>query len=89
LSYSIELGRHADKAIKRGTIGDEELLAIINDFLDKFKGIDVSIEFKKLKGRWAGFYSIKAGNLRIIARVDFDERRVFIDRIDPRGDVYK
>ena len=89
MNYAIELGRMAEKAIRRGLINDDELRAIIGDFLDKFEGVDVNIEFKKLAGKWAGFYRIRKRDLRIIARVDFDGRRVFVDRIDDRKDVYK
>ena len=89
MNYSIELGRMAENAIKNGLMNDDELLAVINDFLDKFEGVDVNIDFKKLSGKWEGFYSIRKGRLRIIASVNFDGHSVFVDRIDHRKDVYR
>ncbi len=59
MSYSIELGRMAEKSIKRGLIDDDELYDIIDDFLDSFEGADVNIHFKKLAGKFFALLSYK------------------------------
>ncbi len=42
-----------------------------------------------MKGKWKGYYRIRIGKVRIILKVDFKEKRIFIDRMDYRGRVYK
>lgn len=44
---------------------------------------------KKLKGKLEGKYRYAIGDLRIIYRVNAEERTVFIEAIGPRGDIYK
>ena len=55
----------------------------------KFKGEDININIKKLRGEWEGFYRIRFGKLRIIAEFQFEGCRAYIERIDWRGSVYK
>jgi len=50
---------------------------------------DLTIDLKKLKGDWEGYYRIRAGRLRIIISFLEEERIVRIHLIDFRGDVYK
>lgn len=44
---------------------------------------------KKMEGRWAGFYRIRQGNLRIIYLHHQEKNLVLVTHIAPRGDIYK
>ena len=44
---------------------------------------------KRLKGRLTGKYRYALGDLRIVYRVDVEERTILIEAIGPRVDVYK
>ncbi|MBI4378409.1 MAG: hypothetical protein HY578_04865 [Nitrospinae bacterium] len=48
-----------------------------------------NIDVKKLKGKWEGYHRICSRKIRIILKVNFEERRIYVDTIDYRGDVYK
>jgi len=47
------------------------------------------LNIRKLKGEWQGFYRIRVGRIRIILRIDRNEKTIFVYDIDFRGDVYK
>ena len=53
------------------------------------KSESVSVDVKKLKGDWQGFYRVRKGKLKIIFEVDFQEHIVYVARIDHRGKAYK
>ena len=57
--------------------------------LRKFKGDDVNVDIKKLKGEWEGFHRIRSGKLRIITEFKFENYQAYIDKIDWRGNAYK
>lgn len=87
--WKIEIGKQTDKFLKQENIDDNELLLVIKKFVNYLKGEDENINVKKLKGKWLGYYRIRLGRLRIIVKVDFKGKVIFIDRMDYRGDVYK
>ncbi|MEK6545735.1 MAG: hypothetical protein AABZ28_04315 [Nitrospinota bacterium] len=85
----IELSREADKFLKKEDIKDDEILSLIQKFINYSKGSDENIDVKKMKGKWKGCHRIKIGKIRIILKVNFKEQTIFVDRIDYRGSVYK
>lgn len=52
---------------------------------DPFEGSNI----KRLRGRYEGKYRYAVGYLRIVYRVNAENKIVFIEAIGPRGDVYK
>lgn len=44
---------------------------------------------KKLKGKIEGKYRFALGDLRIVYRINEDNKTVIIEAIGPRGDIYK
>ncbi len=46
-------------------------------------------DVKPMLGEWKGYYRIKTGNIRLIFWVDQVKKIVYVDHIEPRGDVYK
>jgi len=87
--WKITLSKQADKFLKIENIKDDEILSLIQKFINYSKGSDENIDVKKLKGKWKGYHRIKIGKIRIILKVDFKEHSVFVDKIDYRGNVYK
>ena len=87
--WKIEVRKQADKFNKKENIEDKEIVSLMQKFINYAKGMDESINANKMKGKWKGYYRIKAGKIRIILKVNFTERKIYMDRIDFRGDVYK
>ena len=89
MKYQIELSNHAEKAIRKEALTEDVLMDALDKFISWTEKKDVNIDVKKMVGVWKGFYRIKLGEIRIILLVDYERRTVFVDRIGPRGDVYK
>jgi mRNA interferase RelE/StbE len=53
------------------------------------KGENVNIDIMKLKGNWEGYYRLRKGKLRIIFEVNKNDKIIYVERIDFRGEVYK
>ncbi len=87
--WKIEISKQAEKFIKKENIDDNELLSLIQKLLNYLKGKDENINAKKLNGKWQGYHRIKIGRTRIILKIEFREKVIFVNRIDYRGDVYK
>lgn len=87
--WEIDVSRQADKFVKKENIKDDKVLSLIQKFINYSKGMNENIDVKKLKGKWAGYHRIRFGKIRIILKVNFEERKIYVDTIDYRGDVYK
>ena len=88
MNWKIGFSRDAEKFLKQENLQSETVVEIIK-FLKKMKGESVSVDVKKLKGDWQGFYRIRKGKLRIIFELNFQEHSIYVARIDQRGKVYK
>lgn len=88
MKWEIGISREAEKFLKRENIRSEAI-AEIKNFLKRMKGEQVSVDVKKLKGEWQGFYRIRKGKLRIIFELNFEEHFIYVARADHRGEVYK
>lgn len=47
------------------------------------------LHIKRLRGRHDGKYRYAVGDLRIVYRVNVEEKTILIEAIGPRGDIYK
>jgi mRNA interferase RelE/StbE len=88
MKWEIGFSREAEKIPKRENI-KPEAIAEITKFLKRMKGEPVSLDVKKLKGDWQGFYRIRKGKLRIIFELSFEDNFIYVARVDQRGGVYK
>ncbi len=88
MKWEIGFSRDAEKFLKRENLRSETVAEIIK-FLKRMKGESVSVDVKKLKGDWQGFFRIRKGKLRIIFELNFQEHLIYVARIDHRGKVYK
>jgi mRNA interferase RelE/StbE len=85
----LKLSKQADRFIEREGITDDEIFSMIQNFINYSKGLDVNIDVKRMKGKWKGYHRIRIGKIRVLLRMNFEEKRIFIDRIDFRGSVYR
>ena len=88
MKWHVELAKHASTFISVNHIPKEYIFIVIADAIKNFQGEMVSIDIRKMKGEWEGFYRIRKGKWRIIAEFNFDSNSVFIEDIDWRGNIY-
>ncbi len=88
MKWRIDLAKHASAFIETNNIPKEHIFAVIADAIKNFQGEVISIDIRKMKGQWEGFYRIRKGKWRIIAEFNFDTNFVFIEDIDWRGNIY-
>ncbi len=86
--WRIDYSRDADKFIQKHNI-QVEVREELKKLLIRMKGEDVNIDLNKLKGDWVGYNRLRKGKIRIIFEVNKNEKVLFVERIDFRGDVYK
>lgn len=89
MKWHIDFSRESIVFLKNNNLYESVILEQIKFALRKFSGEDINVNIKKLKGKWDRFYRIRNGKLRIIAKFNFDNFCVYIDRIDWRGNIYK
>jgi len=89
MPWKINISKSADKFLKKEKFNDEQLIILLKRFLANLQGSEEHVNVRKMKGRWLGYHRIKIGKIRIIVKVDFGERLIYVDRIDFRGSVYK
>jgi len=89
MNWQIDFSLNSLKFLKKNNLKENFIIEEIKLVLRKFKGEDVNINVKKLKGEWKGFYRIRSGKIRIIAEFQFEQNRVYIEEIDWRGNIYK
>lgn len=89
MSWKIELSKNAEKFLSKNELAIDKVREIAAGAIHSFRGEDVNIDIKKLKGKWIGFYRVRTGRIRIIAEFNFENSVVFIDEIDWRGNAYK
>jgi len=87
--WKINLSKQTDRFMRNKKIKDNEILSFMNKFINYSKGSDENIDVKRIKGKWKGYYRIRIGKVRIMLKVDFKEKIIFVDRMDYRGRVYK
>ena len=89
MNWQIDFSSNSLKFLKKNNLKENFIIEEIKLVLRKFKGEDVNINVKKLKGEWKGFYRIRSGKIRIIAEFQFEQNQVYIEEIDWRGNIYK
>ena len=66
MNWSIGFSADSLKFLKKNNLEENFIIEKVKLTLLKFRGKNVNINIKKLKGEWRGFYRIRAGRLRII-----------------------
>ena len=89
MNWYIDFSENSLKFLKKNNLKEDLIIEKIKLVLRKFKGENININVKKLRGEWEGFYRIRVGKLRIIFEFQFENYRVYIEEIDWRGSAYK
>lgn len=89
MSWKIDFSRDSLKFLEQNNLKDDVIIDKVRLVLRKFKGENMNVDIKKLGGKWEGFYRIRSGKLRIIFEVQFENYRVYIDKVDWRGSAYQ
>ena len=89
MNWRVDFSSNSLKFLKQNNLEEKFVVDKIKLVLQKFKGENININIKKLKGEWEGFYRIRSGRLRIIAEFQFEQNRAYIEEIDWRGNAYK
>ena len=89
MKFAVEFSASSLKFLKENNLVGDFVVEKIKLALRKFRGEDVNIDIKKLKGAWEGFHRIRVGKVRIIVEFQFEQNRVYVEQIDWRGNVYK
>lgn len=89
MMWNIDFSASALKFLAKNHINEEKILEKIRLAVKFFHGEAVSIDIRKTKGKWARFYRIRSGKLRVIAEFNFEHQNAFVEIIDWRGGVYK
>lgn len=89
MSWNVDFSSQALKFLAKNRLTEDEMIEKIRLAIRKFDGEPVSIDIKKLGGKWSGFYRIRSGKVRMVVEFKFESQSVFIEVIDWRGNVYK
>lgn len=89
--WKTQFSKNAIKKINK--IDNSDLIIIKN----KIKNLqnwfnnteDLSIDLKKLKGKWKDFYRIKSRKIRILLKIDKNKKLISIYDVGYRRDIYK
>ena len=88
MKWTIHYSKEAKKFMEEHNIV-YEVREELKNFLSKLKEEKINVDVKKLKGNWEGYYRLRKGKLRIIFEVNKDNKSIYVERIDFRGEVYK
>jgi len=89
VNWQIDFSKESLKFLEYNNLKENIAIDKIKLALRKFKGEDINIDIRKLKGEWEGFFRIRSGKLRIILEFQFENLRAYVERIDWRGGAYK
>lgn len=88
MSWNLEYSSRAYDFIQKHRI-HEKIKETINIYIQRINGSNINIDIKKLKGEWTGYHRIRKGKIRIILKTDINNKTIYIDVIDFRGNIYK
>jgi len=88
MKWKISYSKRAYKFIEKEKI-EERVKEVITKFILKYKrGKNISLDVKKMKGKWKRYYRIKIGKIRVILKVIEKSREIIVDTVDFRESVY-
>jgi len=87
MKWKIDYSKSAKKFIGEHRIFGK-IRELIKTLILTINGEQIKIDLKKLKGKWEGYLRIRKGKIRIILKVYKEEKRIFVKKVDFRGNVY-
>jgi|AntAceMinimDraft_8_1070364.scaffolds.fasta_scaffold278650_1 mRNA-degrading endonuclease RelE of RelBE toxin-antitoxin system len=88
MNWRIEFSNKAEKFARNHNLLDKVQDLIIR-FLKTREGHPGAPDYKFLKGKWKGYYRIRLSDVRILFKLDRENRIVYIEAIDRRDKVYR
>ena len=85
--FTVVLSELAQERFHRFIRADRKLGERIAQAIDRLAANPTLGEF--LKGEWKGYRKYRAGNYRIIYRIEHEKLVIYIITIDDRKDVYR
>lgn len=89
MSWNVDFSSQSLKFLAKNHLTEDEMFEKIRLALRRFNGELVSVDIKKLGGKWKGFHRIRSGKIRMVIEFKFESRSAFIEVVDWRGNVYK
>lgn len=78
------------KAVKYYESLDDKTVEKINKAIESISENPFErLHIKRLRGRHEGKYRNAVGDLRIVYRINIEDKVILIEAIGPRGDIYK
>ncbi len=86
MQFEIEVSKSSAKFYK---ICDSKLAKRLNETFLKIQNSPfVGPNIKKMKGDYSDSYRLRLGDLRIVYSVDLHQKKIYVELIGYRGDVY-
>ncbi len=63
----------------------EELVEALEHGVLPYRRLDI----RRLRGEWEGFLRLRVGNIRVIFKLEFDSKTIYIYHIHYRKSIYK
>ena len=60
MNWRLDVSRNAKKFLEKNNLTVEEIGELAGKAVRYFRGEDINVDIKKLRGRWTGFYRIRA-----------------------------
>lgn len=92
MEWKLRIHRKALKFLEE--ISEEERKRVeekLNDLLKTLESgalLHTRLDVKKLKGTWEGFFRIRVGRIRVIFKIEIENKEVLVYNIHYRGQAY-
>ncbi len=86
MQYEVELSTRAQAGLSRLDSGPAKRLS---DKIDWLAENAESVRHEAMTGQFTGMFRIRAGDYRAIYELDRDNRKIFIDSVGHRSEVYR
>lgn len=89
MNWQIDFSKESIKFLGKSDLDESFIASILKKAINRLSGkANENVDLKKLKGDWLGFYRIRHGETRIIFEISFENKTIWIEKIDFRGNVY-
>ncbi|MBO3840423.1 MAG: type II toxin-antitoxin system RelE/ParE family toxin [Thermoproteota archaeon] len=92
MEWKLRIHRKALKFLEE--ISEEERKRVeekLNDLLKTLESgtlLHMHLDVKKLKGAWEGFFRLRVGKIRVIFKIEIENKEVLVYNIHYRGQAY-
>jgi len=89
MDWEIGFSRQANKFLAQRHLPDEFAVEPIRRAIRRLRGESITVDLKRLSGKWKGCIRIRIGKIRIIFSIDEVAHKALIEVIDNRGSAYR